>query len=105
MNFVAAHFYPEMRSKIFKFKSKLTPVDFFKTSTAKVGCIRNFIDVLGYLPLYYQRKVFNREIWKNPNFEEVVELKRVTLNAEIIMGESASPPSEPTQTRLLFTDR
>lgn len=94
-----------MRSKIYKFNSKLTPVDFFRTTTAKLGCIRNFIEVLGYLPLYYQRKVFNREIWKNPNFEEVVELKRVALNAEIMMGESDSPPSEPAQTRLLFTNQ
>lgn len=78
-------------------------MDAFRTSTAKVGCIRNFIDVLGYLPLFYQRKVFNREIWRNPNFEEVVELKRVALNAEIMMEESESPPSESAQTRLLFT--
>ena len=42
-------------------------------------CVRSFIDILGYLPLYYQRKNWNGTIWKNPNLGKVIELKKQQL--------------------------
>jgi hypothetical protein len=84
LNFVLAHFYPELRSRINKFASRLPPVDVYKTAAVKSKCIRSFIEILGYCPLFYQKKIFNGKIWKNPNFNQVVELKKVALNAEIL---------------------
>lgn len=84
LNFVVAHFYPELRSRLNKFTNKLPSVEFSKTAGIKSKCVRSFIDTLGYCPLFYQKKIFNEKIWKNPNFNQVVELKKVSLNAEIL---------------------
>lgn len=81
LNFVAAHFYPELRSRLNKFASKLPLVEVGKVPGLKAACVRTFIEILGYCPLFYQKKVFNGKIWKNPNFDQVVQLKKVALDS------------------------
>ncbi len=68
LNFLQAHFYPELRSRTKEFDHKLEPINFMRTNMAKTNCIKQFIDILGYCPLFYQKKFFNKQIWRNPNF-------------------------------------
>ena len=49
----------------------------------KSSCIKKLISILGYCPLYYQNKLFNATLWKNPQEEKVVELKKVDLMGKL----------------------
>jgi len=41
--------------------------------------MRKLINFLGYVPVYNQRRGFTKEVWKNPNTEKVIELKKQQL--------------------------
>ena len=45
--------------------------------------MRKMINVLGYVPVYNQRRKFEKTVWKNPNTGKVVELKKQQLIMEI----------------------
>ena len=68
-----------MRNKIYKFAHELPT--YGQEEAERTNCVKQFIDILGYSPLFYQKKIFNGKLWKNPNFDRVVELKKVALNA------------------------
>lgn len=65
--------------------------DEFVEYDAKNVCIRKFIDILGYLPVYYQRKEFEKQVWVNPNLPKVIELKRQQLMMVLATSVQTSP--------------
>ena len=48
--------------------------------------MRKLINILGYVPVFNQRRNFNKEVWRNPNMEKVVELKKQQLLMELEKG-------------------
>ena len=49
----------------------------------KCTCLRKMIKILGYVPVYHQRKGFNKTVWVNPNLGKVIELKKMQLIMKI----------------------
>lgn len=50
--------------------------------------MRKLINILGYVPVFNQRRNFNKKVWKNPNEEKVIELKKQQLIMEINKGKA-----------------
>jgi hypothetical protein len=63
---VASHFYPEIKNRCFPFAYKLPVDNSEKSMSEKNMCVKRFISILGYCPLYYQKKLFNVTLWRNP---------------------------------------
>ncbi len=88
LNFVSAHFYPELRPLAYNFPTTTNiAVDEANEYEQKNFCIRKFVNILGYVPVYYQRKEFSGEIWVNPNLPKVIELKK----QQVLMAISKPP--------------
>lgn len=84
INFVSAHFYPELRPSIQIFNSPFkSRINNQETDKKKSKCLRSYIDILGYLPLFYNRKEFTKTLWVNPNLSKIVQLKKFQLIGEL----------------------
>lgn len=101
LNFVSSHFYPELRPLAFNFPTTVNvALDEANEYEQKNFCIRKFIDILGYLPVYYQRKEFTRTIWTNPNLSKVIELKKQQLLMAISKNTQHSLRMLPESSRI-----
>ncbi len=84
LNFVSSHFYPELLPYAIKFPTTVhIDLDEQTEYEIKNGCIRKFIDILGYVPVYYQRREFTGHLWTNPNLQKIIELKKQQLTFAI----------------------
>jgi hypothetical protein len=89
LNFLAAHFYPELLPLAFNFPtSSHIDLDEMEEFDQKCACVRKLIGVLGYVPVFNQRRGFAKTPWANPNLPKVIELKKQQLLIEIRKGSS-----------------
>jgi hypothetical protein len=83
LNFVVSHFYPELRPSFEVFNTSVAKEAASDSDQRKSKCLRAYIDILGYLPLFYHRKEFAKNVWVNPNHAKIVELKKFQLIGEL----------------------
>ena len=56
--------------------------------------MRKMINILGYVPVYNQRRKFENKVWKNPNTGKIVELKKQQLIMEINKNNKKKGPQK-----------
>ena len=82
-----AHFYPELFPLAFSFPmSTNVALEEMEEFEQKCVCSRKMMITLGYVPVFNQRRDFNKTIWVNPNLGKVIELKKQQLIMEINKG-------------------